>query len=167
MSTDPTTTANPPRLTADGVWRALGKHTFAVMSHVTASGEPRSSGVVYGTDGRRILVVVAASSWKARTIGDGQLVALTVPVRRGGLLASLFPIPPAAISFRARAHVGEACMLDRESLPPKFARLLPPTHSESCVIELIPEGQFMTYGIGVSLMAMRDPELALARVPVA
>ena len=97
------------------------------MSHVTASGEPRSSGVVYGTDGGRILVVVAASSWKARTITDGQLVSLTVPVRRGGILSMLFPIPPAAISFRARAQVGEPCMLDRNSLPKHFARLLPPT----------------------------------------
>jgi hypothetical protein len=58
-------------------------------------------------------------------------------------------------------------MLDRDSLPPKFARLLPPTLAESCVIELTPEGQFLTYGIGVSLMAMRDPEVALVRVPVA
>jgi hypothetical protein len=35
------------------------------------------------------------------------------------------------------------------------------------VIELTPEGNFLTYGIGVSLMAMRDPEVAQARVPVA
>ena len=167
MGANPTSTAVSSRLTAGDVWRALGKHSFAVMSHVTASGEPRSSGVVYGTDKGRLLVVVAASSWKARTIADGQLVALTVPVRRGGILSMLFPIPPAAISFRARAHVGEACMLDRSSLPPKFARLLPPTMAESCVIELVPEGTFLTYGIGVSLMAMRDPEFAMARVPVA
>jgi hypothetical protein len=162
-----TSAQTSPRLTVEEVWRTLDKHTFAVMSHVTASGEPRSSGVVYGTKGRRLVVVVAASSWKARTIAEDQLVALTVPVRRGGILASLFPIPPAAISFRARAHVGEPCMLDRDSLPPKFARLLPPTLAESCVIELTPEGQFLTYGIGVSLMAMRDPEVALVRGPVA
>ena len=166
MGSSRTSAASSPRLTSRDVWRALGRHSFAVMSHVTASGEPRSSGVVYGADGGRLLVVVAASSWKARTIADGQLVAITVPVRRGGLLASLFPIPPAAISFRAKAHVGEACMLDRDSLPRKFARLLPPTQTPSCVIELTPEGNFLTYGIGVSLMTMRDPEAALARVPV-
>jgi hypothetical protein len=167
MDSDKTTAASSPRLTANDVWRALGKHSFAVMGHVTASGEPRSSGVVYGTDAGRILVVVAASSWKARTITDGQLVSMTVPVRRGGILSLLFPIPPAVISFRARAQVGEPCMLDRASLPKKFARLLPPPLAESCVIELKPEGNFLTYGIGVSLMALRDPEVALARVPVA
>ena len=37
----------------------------------------------------------------------------------------------------------------------------------SCIIELVPEGRFLTYGIGVSLMDMADPARALARVPVA
>ena len=167
MTDSHASTASAPRLTASDVWKSLGKHSFAVMSHVTASGEPRSSGVIYGTDGGRLLVVVAASSWKARTITDGQVVAVTVPARRGGLLAMLFPIPPAAISFRARAKVGEPCVLDLKTLPPKLARLLPPSEAESCVIELTPEGHFLTYGIGVSLMTMRDPEAATARVPVA
>ena len=167
MSNSEPSAANPPRLSAADVWRAIGKHSFAVLSHATASGEPRSSGVVYGTDNGRVLVAVAASSWKARTIADGQLVAVTIPVRRGGILSMLFPIPPAAISFRARARVGEPCMLDRASLPPKFARLLPPSTAQTCLIELTPEGQFLTYGIGVSLMTMRDPEASLARVPVA
>jgi hypothetical protein len=159
--------AGSPRLTAGDVWRAIGKHSFAVLSHVTASGEPRSSGIVYGTDGGRLLVVVAASSWKARTMTDGQLVALTIPVRRGGILSLLFPIPPATISFRARARVGKPGMLDRDSLPRKLARLLPPTLAESCLIELAPEGHFLTFGIGVSLMGMRNHEAALTRVPVA
>jgi hypothetical protein len=158
--------ANPPGLTTERVWDTLSKSSFAVMSHVAASGEPRSSGVVYGTDGRRVLVVVAADSWKARTIRDGQIVSFTVPVRRGGLLSLLLPIPPAVINFRARAKVGEPCMLDRASLPPRFARLLPPSSAPSCVFELTPEGNFLTYGVGVSLMKMRNPELAMARVPV-
>jgi len=34
------------------------------------------------------------------------------------------------------------------------------------IIELVPEGQFLTYGIGVSLMVMRNPAQARARVPV-
>jgi hypothetical protein len=158
--------ANGLNLTTERVWSTLGKASFAVMSHVTASGEPRSSGVVFGIDGHHVLVVVSADSWKARTIKDGQVVAFTVPIRRGGLLSLVAPIPPAAINFHARAKVGEPCMLDRECLPPKFARLLPPMTTPSCVIELTPEGSFLTYGVGVSLMKMRDPELATARVPV-
>ena len=37
----------------------------------------------------------------------------------------------------------------------------------SSVIELMPEGRFLTYGIGVSLADMANPARALARVPVA
>jgi hypothetical protein len=33
-------------------------------------------------------------------------------------------------------------------------------------IEVIPEGFFVTYGVGVSLTQMRDPAAAAARVPV-
>ena len=156
-----------PHLTANDVWRAIAKHSFAIVSHVTASGEPRSSGVIYGSDKGRVLVVVNASSWKARTIAEGQVLAVSIPVRRGGILSLLFPIPPAMISFHARARVGKPGALDRASLPKKFARLLPTSLDNSCLIELTPEGQFLTYGIGVSLMAMRNPEAAQARVPVA
>ena len=39
--------------------------------------------------------------------------------------------------------------------------------ANACVIELVPEDRFMTYGIGVSLMDMRDPAVALSRIPVA
>ncbi len=158
--------ANSIGLTSEHVWKELAKRSFGVMSHVAESGEPRSSGVVYGVRGHSILVVVDAGSWKARTIREGQVLAFTVPVRRGGLLAMLFPIPPAAISFHARVHVGEPGLLDRSSLPPKFARLLPPSDHPTRLLELAPEGNFLCYGIGVSLMAMREPEKSQARVPV-
>jgi hypothetical protein len=159
--------AKPPRLTAADVWRVIGKNSFAVLSHVTASGEPRSSGVVYGTDNGQVLIAVSAASWKARMISDGQLLAITIPVRRGGIFSLVAPIPPAAISFRARATVCKPGTLDRASLPKKFARLLPPSLEQTCLLRLTPEGNFLTYGIGVSVMTMRDPEASLARVPVA
>jgi hypothetical protein len=36
----------------------------------------------------------------------------------------------------------------------------------ACIMELVPEGAFLTYGIGVPLMQMRDPAAARAHVPV-
>lgn len=149
------------------VWRALERASFAVLSHVTAAGEPRSSGVVYGVAARRLFVAVAADGWKARDIATGDEVALTVPVRRGGLLALVAPIPPATITFRARATVHPAGSLDIASVSQTLAKLVPESRKTgSCILELAPEGQFLTYGIGVSLMAMANPALALARVPV-
>jgi hypothetical protein len=161
-------TTNRAPVSTEGVWQALAKASFAVVSHVNAAGEARSSGVVYGVADRRLYVAVAADGWKARQIMTGQEVAITVPVRRGGILALLLPIPPATITFHARATVHPAGSLDIGSISKELTKLVPEARrTGSCVIELAPKGRFLTYGIGVSLMEMGDPALALARVPVA
>ena len=155
------------RVSSKAVWQALAKASFAVLSHVNSTGEPRSSGVVYGIVDRRLYMAVATDGWKARQIATGQEVAVTVPVRRGGILSLLMPIPPATITFRATATVHAAGSLDVRSVSKELAKLVPEERKESsCNIELVPKGQFLTYGIGVSLMDMRDPALARARVPV-
>lgn len=163
----PSPTITPARLSSATVWRSLERASFAVLSYVSPKGEPRSSGVIYASVGHRIYVVVAANSWKARQLVTGQRVSLTVPIRRGGLLTLMAPIPPATISFQARATVHPPGSLDMADISPKVARLLPDhARAISCVLELQPEGRFLTYGIGTSLMGMRDPEVARARVPV-
>jgi hypothetical protein len=40
-----------PGLTSEQVWPTVARASFAVLSHVTPAGEPRSSGVVYKTSG--------------------------------------------------------------------------------------------------------------------
>jgi hypothetical protein len=39
--------------------------------------------------------------------------------------------------------------------------------ADLCVIAVEPVGEFVTYGVGVSLMTMRTPEAARGRAPVA
>ena len=91
-------------------------------------------------------------------------VAVTVPVRRGGLLALLAPIPPATISFAGKAIVHPAAVLDRV---PGLTALVPPARRAECVVlEIQPIGHYVTYGIGVPLLQMRDPSRARARVLV-
>ncbi len=155
------------RLTSEQVWRALTRASFAVVSYVTPSGEPRSSGVVYAADGHRLYVAVAAGSWKARHIPASGRVAVTVPVRRGGPLSLLFPIPPATISFHGTAIVHPAGPVAGSAVPERLASLLPPERrASSCILEIVPEGRFMVYGLGVPLARMRSPAAAQARVPV-
>lgn len=157
--------AGPDR---DLVWRALAKASFAVISYVTPAGEPRSSGIVYALVDRHLWVAVAPDSWKARNITDRQRVSVTVPVRRGGLLSLVMPIPPATISFPARAIVHPAGSLDIGSLSKKLTSLVPEQRRAVCVLlELVPEGTFLTYGVGVSLTKMADPTVARGRVPLA
>ena len=117
--------------------------------------------------GRRLYLVVAPDSWKARHITARGQVAVTVPVRRRGLLSLVLPIPPATVSFHARAIVHPAGAVDVNALSKVLASLLPAEwRATGCVIELLPEGAFLAYGLGVSLMQVRHPAAVLARVPV-
>src|SRR5215468_12373103 len=154
-------------VTSAEVWRALAKASFAVVSYVTPGGEPRSSGVVCASAGKRLYAVVAADSWKARHIAASGRVAVTVPVRRGGLLSLLFPIPPATVSFHGTAVVHPVGPVADRAVPEQLASLLPPERQASSrILEILPEGQFMVYGLGVSLTQMRNPAAARARLPV-
>jgi hypothetical protein len=167
----PTSTPEPacgPDLSCDEVWDAIDHASFAVLSHVAPSGEPRSSGVVFATDARRIYVAVDPAGWKARQVRDGSVVSMVVTVRRGGLLSLVFPIPPATITFRARVRVLALRDLDQGTLPASLAKLVPPDRAANALVfELAPEGRFVTFGIGVPLMRMRDPAASRALVPVA
>jgi len=155
------------RLTTKQVWHQVAKGSFAVLSYVTPAGEPRSSGVLYTTVGRRLYVAVAPDSWKARHVAASGRVAVTVPVRRGWLLSLVAPIPPATISFHATAIVYPADSSEVRSVLKELASLLPAERRVSArFIEVIPEGCFVTYGVGVSLTQMRDPEAARGRVSV-
>ena len=91
---------------------------------------------------------------------------MTVPVRRGGPLSLVLPIPPATISFHATATVHPAGTLD-ERTHGRLASLVPASRRIRChLIEIRPVGQFVTYGLDVSLNQMRDPAVSGRRLPV-
>jgi hypothetical protein len=160
-------TPTKPRVTSDQVWQQLDRASFAIIGYVTPAGEARSSGVVYKTVNKRLYVAVAPDSWKARHIAAAPRVTVTVPVRRGGVLALLMPIPPATITFQAMALVHAADSVEIGSFSKELESLLPPDRRDhAVVIELVPEGHFLIYGVGVPLMDMAKPELARAVVPV-
>lgn len=159
--------ASEVRLSGEQVWRAIHQASFAVVAFMTPSGDPRSSGVVFKTIGRRLFVAVAPDSWKARHVAANGRVAVTVPVRRGGVLSLVLPIPPATISFHGAATVHPAGSPRVRALTKELGSLIPPERRASaCVIEIVPEGAFLTYAVGVPLRRMRDPVASIARVPV-
>lgn len=155
------------RLATERVWHHIAKASFAIVSYVTPAGQPRSSGVVYRIIGRRLYVAVAPDSWKAKHVAATGRVAVTVPVRRGGLLSLVAPIPPATISFHAAAIVHPAGSPQVRPLLQELGSLIPAERrATACVIEVVPAGAFLTYALGVPLRRMRDPAAASARVPV-
>jgi len=156
-----------PQLTGEQVWRAAARASFAVLGYATPEGELRSSGVVYKVAGRRLVVAVAPDSWKAKHIAANGRVAVTVLVRRGGILSLVAPIPPATISFHGTATVHPAGSQQARSVLEALGSLIPARRRASAaVIEICPEGAFVTYGLHVSLRKMLDPAAARARVPV-
>ena len=103
-------------------------------------------------------MAVAPDSWKARHVALDSRVSLTVPVRRGGVMALVMPIPPATISFHGHAIVHPAGSPGVGPLLDELGSLLPAERRNSAaIIEIVPEGAFVTYGIGISLAKMRDP----------
>jgi hypothetical protein len=158
----------PSTLDSEEIWREIEKASFLVISYVTPAGDPRSAGVMYTTIDRKLYIVTGPDTWKARHIAADGRAAVTVPVRRGGALSLIMPIPPATISFSGTAMVHSPDSPTVRPIVEKLGSMLPQERRASvAVIEVIPEGAFTTYGIGVPLAKMRDTEAARARVPVA
>ncbi len=106
---------------------------------------------MYKAIGRRLYVAVAPDSWKAKHVAANGRVAVTVPVRRGGLLSLLTPIPPATISFHAAATVHPAESPQVRSAWKELASVVPAERRTSA---------------SITLRKMLDPAAAQARVPV-
>ena len=118
---------------------------------------------VYGHAAR---VCEPPNSWKVRHIAPHGKVAVTVPIRRGGPLSLVTSIPPATVTFHATATVHPADSPGIWAQAEAVLKVAPPERRASdLILEIIPEGTFLTYGVGVSLM-MLDPNAAQGRVAV-
>ena len=71
-------------------------------------------------------------------------------------------------SASATAHGGSHSPHTRSQLAPKTLESLVPAERRAVatILELVPEGTFLTYGIGVSLKEMTDPVIAQGHVPI-
>lgn len=81
---------------------------------------------------------------------------------------ALIKIPAATITFSGTAEIlsRDECPADVWQAVYRSADETEPGLSDLCMVAITPEGHFLTYGVGVSLMDMRHPELARARVPI-
>jgi len=161
--------AGGARLTSQRVWTTLARQSFLVVAMVNRRGEGRSVGVSPAVDGDTVWFAAHGTDWKVDHLRHQPEVSLTVPVRRGGVLALVAPIPPATITCRATAEV---LPVDRAPATVR-RRLLMGQDVEKAVaagtvmVRLTPHGDFVTYGVGVPLRTMLDTERARGRVPVA
>ena len=77
-------------------------------------------------------------------------------------------VPAAVATFHGEAKLHEVHELDAAITAPLFKgpKLSDEMLRRIRIIRIVPVGHFVTYGVGVSLRAMRDPAKATARVPV-
>jgi hypothetical protein len=158
----------PARVTTDLVWKEIEKRSFAVLSYVNPKGQARSAGIVYVPIDRVLYVRVAKKSWKAKHIALNPHVALNVTISKRIPFMPWIDIPDATIAFSGTARVVPMTELETKLREAIVAPLIEGHGNldENCIIEIHPSGHFASYGVGVSLLDMRDPEKARARTPV-
>jgi hypothetical protein len=147
---------------AQEIWPYIEKWPFAVLSFVTQKGESRSAGVMYKVKDHALYVLTGPDTWKARHIEANPNVSITVTVQR--LPIRVRQAPPAVITFAGVGSVLGMSEID-DDLRVKLMRGVSDI-GDTCVIRIEPVGRFVTYGIGIPMWQMRQPEKALARIPV-
>lgn len=155
-------------LTTELVWGELEDNLFGVLGYVTPRQEARTVGIVYVVRDFSLYITTRRSSWKAKHIPLNPNVSMTVPIPKRIPLLPWIKIPAATITF-----FGTAAILALDEVSQEFSHTLfrgleedPDVAEDLCIIKVTPEGDFLTYGVGVPLLAMRDRQQARGRVPV-
>lgn len=157
------------QLTTDQVWQEIDKNLFGVLGVVTPKGEARTVGIVYIVDDHKLYIGTQKAAWKVRHIATNPHVSLTVPIAKRLWFLPWIKIPAATITFSGVARVLEHGEI-RTALLKKLYRGVAKdaqAMADSCVIEVTPQKEFITYGVGIPLAQMRFPEKARGRTEVA
>jgi hypothetical protein len=155
-------------LTPDQVWEVIEKNLFGVIGMVTKDNEARTVGIVYVVRDRRLYIGTGGETWKARHIAQNPHVSMTIPVHKGIPLMPWIKIPAATITF-----CGEARIIAPPDCPEAILQAIYRGMAEddervadTCLIEVTPVKDFITYGIGIPMLKMRDPDQARGRAAV-
>lgn len=156
------------QLSSGQVWNEIEKELFAVIGMVTAGNEARTVGVVYVVRNRKLYIGANKETWKVRHIKLNPHVSITIPIAKRVFFMPWVKIPAATITFSGTARVLDTVETPHDLLESVYRGVANNEErmAESCLIEVTPQKDFITYGVGVPLMQMRDPEKARGRAPV-
>ena len=158
----------PAQVTTAQVWAEIEKQMFAVAGMVTASAESRTAGIVYTIRDRKIYFGTATDAWKTRHLRSNPNISLTVTIPKRIPFIPWLKIPPATVTFSGAARVLPLEDVAAE-IPDKLLGSLEPKDSlrdHMSIVEVVPRGDFLTYGVGVPLKVMLNPLAAAGRAPV-
>lgn len=145
----------------------LGTQVFAVVGLVSARGQARTVGIVPVVHEHTLWFLTAEDSPKVRHARANPEVSVTVPIAKRVPLLPWIKIPAATVTF-----AGTATVHPPAQVPPQVARALTrgleiPAEPAMVGVRIVPHGDFVTYGVGTSLLGMRDTTQARGRAPVA
>jgi hypothetical protein len=156
------------KLSTDDVWRVLEKQNFMVIGMVSARGQARTAGVMPYTADRTVWFTTNANAWTARHIAVHPEVSVTVAIPKRILLIPWIKVPAATITFSGVAKVVPADRMPavaRDALIKGVKQPENGTHGMLLGVSVRPVGDFITYGVGVPVVKMLDPEAASGRAP--
>ena len=158
----------PNPVTTEFVWGTISKELFGILSMVTLENEARSVGIVYIVQDRKLYIGTGTKTWKSKHIKKNPNVSMTIPIPKRIPLLPWIKIPQATISFSGTAKVIPAIEVDAKLLHSIFRHFADDLEfvAENYLIEVTPQDDFVTYGVGIPLMKMMKPELARGRAPV-
>lgn len=153
------------QLSSNQVWEAVETNSFGVLGMVTRNGEARTVGIVYVVADRKLYIGAESTAWKTRHIAGNPHVSLTIAIAKRIPLLPWIKIPAATITFSGTAKVLKKGEVEAGVLEKLYR------HEEGrdgwCAIEVTPQKDFITYGVGIPLTQMRFPEKARGRAPIA
>ncbi|GAA1780048.1 pyridoxamine 5'-phosphate oxidase family protein [Agromyces lapidis] len=153
-------------LTAADVWKAIGATNFMVLGMVSARGEARTAGVMHVVDDGRLWFTTNEREWKARHLAVNPGVSVTVPIPRRVPFVPWIKVPAATVTFAGRAEIVPASALPAPVHDALVHGLELSDGERGALIGVgvLPTSDFVTYGVGVSTLGMRDTEFARGRV---
>lgn len=155
-------------LTTDLVWQEIEKQLFGVLGMVTAKNEARTVGIVYVVDNRKLYIGSKRTAWKVRHIAQNSNVSCTIPIHKRIPFMPWIKIPAATITFSGKAVIKKVDEIPPQVLTTLFEGMTVDEGlmQRTAVIQITAVNDFITYGVGVSLLDMRTPAKAQRRVPV-
>jgi hypothetical protein len=153
------------QLTSNQVWGEIETNSFGVLGMVTSKGESRTVGIVYVVDDHKLYIGAQKAAWKTKHIARNPHVSFTIPIAKRIPFMPWIKIPSATITFSGMAKVLEHNEVQAGLLQKLYRH--DEGRAEWCAIEVIPQKDFITYGVGIPLMQMRFPEKARRRAAVA
>lgn len=157
------------QLTSAQVWKAIENEVFGVLGVVNAHDEARTVGIVYKVRNHKFYIATGKDAWKVRHITQNPHVSMTIPIAKRIFFMPWVKIPAATITFSGTARILMPQETPQDILEAIFQNMGDNEElvAGSCLIEVTPEKEFLTYGVGIPLMQMRYPDKSRGRAPVA